>query len=42
MLKAFDAQTAAHALRLASETLQNESDAIAALNARLGQDDSVV
>jgi len=42
MLKAFDAKTAAHALRLASETLQNEAEAIAALNARLGQDDSVV
>jgi len=42
MLKAFDAKTAAHALRLASETLQNEAEAIAALNARLAQDDSVV
>ncbi|USX27524.1 KpsF/GutQ family sugar-phosphate isomerase [Oxalobacteraceae bacterium OTU3CINTB1] len=42
MLKAFDAKTAGHALRLASETLQNEADAIAALNARLGDDDSVV
>ena len=36
---AFDAKTA---LRLARETLQNESDAIAALNARLEHDDSVV
>ena len=42
MLKAFDAKTAGHALRLASETLQNEADAIAALNARLGDDDGVV
>jgi arabinose-5-phosphate isomerase len=39
MLKAFDAKTA---LRLARETLQNEADAIAALNARLEDDDSVV
>ena len=39
MLKAFDAKTA---LRLARETLQNEADAINALNARLEDDDSVV
>ena len=42
MLKAFDAKMAGNALRLARETLQNEADAIAALNARLGDDDSVV
>jgi arabinose-5-phosphate isomerase len=39
MLKAFDAKTA---LRLARDTLQNEADAINALNARLENDDSVV
>jgi arabinose-5-phosphate isomerase len=39
MLKVFDAKTA---LRLARDTLQNEADAINALNARLEQDDSVV
>jgi arabinose-5-phosphate isomerase len=39
MLKAFDAKTA---LRLAQDTLQNEADAINALNARLANDDSVV
>jgi arabinose-5-phosphate isomerase len=39
MLKAFDAKTA---LRLARDTLQNEADAINALNARLEHDDSVV
>ncbi|TFW13802.1 KpsF/GutQ family sugar-phosphate isomerase [Duganella callida] len=39
MLKAFDAKTA---LRLARDTLQNEADAIHALNARLEHDDSVV
>ena len=42
MLKAFDANMAAHALRLARDTLQNEAEAIAALNARLDTDDSVV
>ncbi|MYM82868.1 KpsF/GutQ family sugar-phosphate isomerase [Duganella sp. FT50W] len=39
MLKVFDAKTA---LRLARDTLQNEADAINALNARLANDDSVV
>ncbi|WP_432381205.1 KpsF/GutQ family sugar-phosphate isomerase [Duganella sp. P38] len=39
MLKVFDAKTA---LRLARDTLQNEADAINALNARLENDDSVV
>jgi arabinose-5-phosphate isomerase len=39
MLKVFDAKTA---LRLARDTLQNEADAINALNARLEDDDSVV
>ena len=39
MLKAFDAKTA---LRLAQDTLQNEADAIIALNTRLANDDSVV
>lgn len=39
MLKVFDAKTA---LRLARDTLQNEADAIHALNARLENDDSVV
>jgi arabinose-5-phosphate isomerase len=39
MLKAFDAKTA---LRLARDTLQNEADAINALNARLENDDSVL
>jgi len=39
MLKAFDANTA---LRLAQDTLQNEADAIIALNTRLANDDSVV
>jgi arabinose-5-phosphate isomerase len=42
MLKAFDANTAQRALQLASETLINEAEAITALNARLGADDSVV
>lgn len=42
MLKAFDANMAAHALRLARDTLRNEAEAIAALNARLATDDSVV
>jgi arabinose-5-phosphate isomerase len=39
MLKVFDAKAA---LRLAQDTLQNEAEAIAALNARLADDDSVV
>ncbi|MPQ58601.1 SIS domain-containing protein [Duganella sp. FT27W] len=42
MLKAFDAKMAAHALRLARETLQNEAAAITALELRLGDDDTVV
>lgn len=42
MLKAFDAKTAAHALQLARETLQNEAAAITALELRLDADDTVV
>ncbi|MGV7208001.1 SIS domain-containing protein [Oxalobacteraceae bacterium A2-2] len=42
MLKAFDANTAAHALKLARETLRIEAQAISALEARLERDDSVV
>ena len=42
MLKAFDAKTAAHALQLARETLQNEAAAITALEQRLDADDTVV
>jgi arabinose-5-phosphate isomerase len=41
MLKAFDAKTAAHALQLARETLQNEAAAITALEQRLDADDTV-
>lgn len=42
MLNDFDSNMAERALRLARETLQNEADAIIALNLRLEHDDSVV
>ncbi|KQZ27696.1 arabinose 5-phosphate isomerase [Duganella sp. Root1480D1] len=41
MLKSFDAKTATRALELAREALQIETDALAAMNARLANDETV-
>jgi arabinose-5-phosphate isomerase len=41
MLKSFDAKTATRALELAREALQIETEALAALNARLANDETV-